>query len=358
MGGIRILVINPGSTSTRVALFENETPRWQNVRSHPADEIAKFPSIPDQLDFRARAVADIVEANEGSSPHLDAISARGGLLRPVPCGTYRVNRAMLEDLRAGVGGQHACNLGALIADALASPKGIPAFVVDPPVVDELSDIARISGHPSFPRRSVFHALNQRAALREAARAIGRKPSEINAVIAHLGGGFSVAAWEKGRAVDVNNALDGEGPFSPERSGTLPAASLIRFCLGEKPDISSALLMVRGRGGMTAHLGTNDGREVERRIAAGDRRAEIVYRAMAYRAAQEIGARAAALAGRVDAIVITGGLAFSTMFSEWVRERVSFIAPVTIIPGEREMEALAAGALAVMRGEETAKIYPP
>ncbi|MCX7804831.1 MAG: butyrate kinase [Planctomycetota bacterium] len=358
MGGFRILVINPGSTSTRVAVFEGENPLWKETLSHSVEELAGFPSICDQEEFRTAVVTGLVREREGAGARFDAVSARGGLFRPVPGGTYRVNEAMLADLRAGVGGRHACNLGGIIASRIAGPMGIPAFVVDPPVVDELSDIARVSGHPAFPRRSVFHALNQRAALREAARRLGRQSDRMNAVIAHLGGGISVAAWEGGRAVDVNNALDGEGPFSPERSGTVPAADLARFCLSGNPPLEKVLSMIRGRGGMVAHLGTNDAREVERRIAAGDRQAELVYKAMAYRVAQEIGARAAVLSGRVDVIVLTGGMANSAMFPDWIRSRVAFIAPVMVIPGEREMEALAAGALAVLRGEEPAKHYPP
>ncbi len=358
MGRFRILTINPGSTSTRVAVFDDDHPLWKETLSHPAEELAKFPLICDQEEFRAGVVADLVGSREGASARFDAVSARGGLLRPMPGGTYLVNEAMLADLKAGIGGHHACNLGGIIARRIAASMGIPAFVVDPPVVDELSDLARTTGHPAFPRRSVFHALNQKAALREAARRLGLRPDETKAVIAHLGGGISVAAWEAGRAVDVNNALDGEGPFSPERSGTIAAADLAKFCLAENPPIEKAMSMIRGRGGMVAHLGTNDAREVERRIANGDRKAELVYKAMAYRVAQEIGARSVALSGKVDAIVLTGGLAHSAMFTGLIGNRVSFIAPVMVIPGEREMEALAAGALAVLRGEETAKSYPP
>jgi butyrate kinase len=263
---------------------------------------------------------------------------------------------MLKDLKKAIQGEHASNLGAILAYELANPYDKPAFIVDPVVVDELEDIARLSGCPVLPRKSIFHALNHKAVARMAAAKLGRDYSSINLIIAHMGGGISVAAHRNGRVIDVNNALDGEGPYSPERSGTLPAGDLVRLCFSGKYNMKSILKMVKGQGGIVAYLYENDMRVVEEKINAGDENAKLIYQGMAYQVAKEIAAQGAVLKGKVDAIVLTGGVAYDTTFVQWIRERCEFMAPLLIFPGEQEMQALAWGAMRVLRNEEEAKSY--
>ena len=354
-----ILVINPGSVSTKLALFLDGRRLVAESIYHDASLIASHPRVLDQLPMRSEAVRgwlsaqlDLLDSGAGPAA-LDAIAARGGLLHPLPSGTYRVDDVMLAELRDPATRQHAANLAALIAADLASERGIPAFIVDPVCVDEMDDVARLSGLPELPRISLAHALSLKSAARRAAAELGRPYDELSLVVVHLGGGISVSAHRRGRMVDVNNAND-QGPFSPERVGTLPLTGLV----GLVSSVPAEQLRKRfwGGGGLVAHLGTNDAREVEARIAAGDSDAELVYRAMAYTVAKEIGAMAAALGERSDAIVLTGGLAHSAMFVEMVTARVSFLGRVIVYPGGDEMEALAAGTLRALTGAEPARSY--
>jgi butyrate kinase len=352
----RILVINPGSTSTKIALFNNEEPIFSVNIAHPAEELAKFPKIIDQYEFRKEIILKELESRGEKVETLSAVVGRGGLLRPIPSGTYKVTEKMLEDLRAGVNGEHASNLGALIADAIARPLNIPAFIVDPVVVDEMDPVAKVTGLPFIKRKSILHALNQKRIARIAARDLGKKYEEANLIVVHLGGGISVGAHRKGRIVDVNNALNGDGPIAPERAGSLPAWQLVELCFSGQYTKDEIKKLLAGKGGVIAYLGTNDMRVAEEMVNKGDKKARFIMEAMAYTVAKWIGMMAAALEGEVDAIVLTGGLAYYKDFVSWVEKRVKFIAPIMVYPGGDEMRALAEGALRVLRGEEVAKIY--
>jgi butyrate kinase len=358
----RILVVNPGSTSTKVAVYDDENPLFVETLRHPADELAQYSRIADQYAFRRDTVLALLEEQGVEIASLAATVGRGGILRPVPSGTFRVNAQMLHEMRHPVGREHASNLGALIADDIASRVGVPAFIVDPVSVDEFEPVARISGLPEIERRSLSHALNLKATARRAAVDLGAHYAELNLIGVHLGGGITVSAHRRGRMVDVNQALDGTGPFSPERSGGLPVGDVARMCYGHPPyqDVhltyEEAFIKIAGQGGLVAHLGTNDAAEVERRIDAGDAHARLVYEAMAYQIAKEIGLMATVLEGAVDAIYVTGGLAHSARLIAWIEQRVSWIAPFLLYPGEDEMLALAQGALRVLSGEEQAREY--
>ena len=356
MNTFRILTINPGSTSTKIAVFDNDKCVFETTLTHPADEIAKYEHIIDQYDFRKKVILDTLSEQGFNLQNLSGVVGRGGLLKPIKGGTYAVNATMLEDLKVGLMGEHASNLGGIIAYEIASKLNIPSFIVDPVVVDEMHDVARISGMPEIKRVSIFHALNQKAVARRAAAELGQKYEETNLIVAHLGGGISVGAHEKGRVIDVNNALDGEGPFSPERTGGLPVGDLAKMCFSGKYTHNDIKKKIKGSGGLVAYLGTNDGREVTKMYQGGDANAELVYRAMAYQVAKEIGSCAAVLKGKVDGIVITGGIAYDKAFVSWVTEAVEFIGKLFIYPGEGEMQALAEGGLRVLNGEETAQIY--
>jgi len=351
-----ILIINPGSTSTRVALYEDEDEIFLENIFHPSSEIAKYSSIINQQEFRKKLILNFLENKKIELSALHAVVGRGGLLKPILGGTYEVNKKMLQDLKTGIQGEHASNLGGILAYEIASGAGIPAFIVDPVVVDELDDVARITGIPEIRRRSIFHALNHKSCLRLTARKLGKSHDESNLIVAHLGGGISISAFRRGRAIDVNNALNGEGPIAPERAGTLPAWDLIELALSGKYSKNELKKMITGRGGMVALLGTNDMKTVLEKIEEGDKRAKLVFEAMAYRVAKEIGACAAALAGHVDAIVLTGGLAYCNKFIEQIKRYVSFIAEIFVFPGGDEMRALALGALRVLKGEEQLKEY--
>jgi butyrate kinase len=287
---------------------------------------------------------------------LNAVVGRGGLLKPIEGGTYSVNEVMLEDLKVGILGQHASNLGGIIANEIAKDFSIPAFIVDPVVVDEMEEIARISGIPEIERVSIFHALNQKAVAKRYANEFNNKYEEINVIVAHMGGGISVGAHKNGRVVDVNNALDGEGPFSPERSGGLPVGDLVKLCFSGKYTYDEIKKMINGKGGFVAHYNTNDARAVSEAMRQGDKKAELLLKAMAYQIAKEIGKCAAVLSGKVEAIILTGGIAYGKEIVELIKERVDFIAPVVVYPGEDELLALAQGGLRVLKGEEVAKEY--
>lgn len=352
---MRILVINPGSTSTKVAVYEDERPiLLRNIR-HAAEDLQQFSTCFDQLPLRQEKIVQTLEEEEIPFA-FDAIVARGGLTHPIPAGVYRVNEQMLHDTRTAQR-QHVCNLGCHIAAALAKRlKDCPAFIADPVIVDEMCPEARICGSPKMARHSVWHALNQRATARRHAHSIGKRYEDLDLIVAHLGGGITIGVHHHGRTIDVNNGLDGEGPFSPERAGTLPSADLIRLCFSGAYSETELLRRVAGKAGLVAWLGTSDTREILERIEAGDEQARLIMDAMIYHVAKGIAAQAAVLCGRYDAILITGGLAHADYITSRLRERVSFIAPVHIYPGENEMESLAENALAVLRGTREVQEY--
>ncbi|SEN21589.1 butyrate kinase [Lihuaxuella thermophila] len=355
---IRVLAINPGSTSTKIGVYDDEKPILEETLRHDPKQLAKYTDLFDQYPFRKQVILDTLDREGINLTRLNAVVARGGLLRPIPGGTYRVNEAMIRDLRAGENGVHASNLGAIIAQEIAEQLHIPAFIVDPVVVDELQPVARISGIPEIERKSIFHALNQKAVARRIAKQNGTSYEKVNYIVAHMGGGITVGAHHHGRVIDVNNGLHGEGPFSPERAGTIPIGDLVALSYSGKYFASEIMRMLVGRGGLMGYLGTSDAREVEKMIAGGDEKAKLVYEAMAYQVAKEIGACSAVLSGKVDGIILTGGLAYGEMFTNMIKERISWIAPVYIVPGENELQALVEGALRVIRGEEEARTYLP
>ncbi len=353
-----ILVINPGSTSTKMAVFEDEKPMILRGISHTNEELAPFgDDVLNQMDYRKQLVLD--ELKRMNVPmQFEAVIGRGGLVKPIAGGVYEINQQMIDDTLNGIAmHNHACNLGCLIAHDIAQDiPGCRSFIADPGVVDELNDYARISGSPLMNRICIWHALNQRAIARRFANEIGRRYEDLNLIICHLGGGISVAAHEHGRAVDANNALDGEGPFSPERAGSLPASDLIRLSFSGKYTEKQLLKRLAGKAGLNAHLGTSDVKEIEQRITAGDKHAETVLNAMIYHVAKNICALGAVFCGKVDAILLTGGLARSQYVISRLRQRIEFLAPTYCFPGEDEMEALALNALAVLRGQREVLEY--
>ncbi|MBE0465677.1 MAG: butyrate kinase [Candidatus Desulforudis sp.] len=351
----RILVINPGSTSTKTAVYEDEHCRWETVLVHPDDQLASFSPVTAQLDYRLSRLSAVL-TDKGFEPEgFAAVVARGGLLRPLAGGVYLVDREMEDDLAANRFGEHASNLGAIMARRLAARAGLPAFTVDPVSVDELDGVARFSGLKGLPRVSLSHALNNKAVAREVSARLGRDYTDVNLVVVHLGSGISVSAHRGGRMVDVNNA-GSEGPFSLERCGTLPALALIELCCSRQCRRAELAELVTRKGGLYSYLGTRELRRVEEMVAAGDGEAAEVVAAMVYQVSKEIGAMAAVLTGRVDRVVLTGGMAHSRLITAPIAKRVSFIAPVEVLPGEREMEALALGILRVLRGREQALAY--
>jgi butyrate kinase len=353
----RILIINPGSTSTKIGIFDNEISVFEKIIRHDAEIINSFNNIIDQYEFRKNMILETLD-NEGINiSKLSAVCGRGGLLRPIEGGTYAVNENMLKDLRAGFSGQHASNLGGIIAYEIASGLNIPSYIVDPVVVDELDPITRISGFSLIERKSIFHALNQKAVARRVAKELGKKYEELNLIVTHMGGGITVGVHKHGRVVDVNNGLHGDGPFSPERAGTVPAGDLVTLCFSGEYFREEIMKKLVGQGGLVGYLGTNDAVKVERRVEAGDLAARNVYEAMAYQVAKEIGSASAVLSGKVDAIILTGGLAYGEGFVKSITDRVNWIADVIVHPGENELQALAEGALRVLRGEEGVKKYP-
>jgi butyrate kinase len=347
----RILAINPGSTSTKVAVFDNEKTVFSISVAHSTGELSKFKRIIDQLDYRLKAIKTILQENNVDLKQIDGVVGRGGLLRPIPGGTYAVNPKMLKDLKQAKPGEHASNLGGIIAHYLGKVVGIPAFIVDPVVVDEMEPLARFSGHPKIERRSIFHALNQKAAARKATLDLGKLYEKLNLIVVHLGGGISIGCHMKGKVVDVNNAFNGDGPFAPERSGGLPSGQLAELCFSGQYRLEEVEKMLVGQGGMVAYLGTNDMKEVENRVKSGDKYAKQVVGAMAYQVAKTIGSMAAVMKGHVDGIVLTGGLARDKEFVRMIREKVSWIGRILIYPGEFEMLALAQGALKALQNKK-------
>jgi butyrate kinase len=353
-----VLAINPGSTSTKIAVFEGSTRLFDHGISHSSDELKNFPTIASQYAFRRQAILDALAKREFDLRRLAIVVGRGGLLHPIPGGIYRVNEAMKMDLLEAKYGEHASNLGALIADDIATGLGIPAYIADPVVVDELSDVARISGHKLFARISIFHALNQKAVARRYCRERGKTYEESRLIVAHMGGGVSVGLHLGGRVVDVNQALSGEGPFSPERSGTLPASDLAKLCFSGRYTEKEVLRIISGAGGMVSFLGTNDMRDVEKLHREGDPKATLYYEAFIYQVGKAIGAAAAAAQGKVDAIILTGGIAYGQEIVEGLTAMCSFIAPIVVYPGEGELEALAQAGIGALSGEAPAREYEP
>jgi butyrate kinase len=352
-----ILAINPGSTSTKIGVFRGLVPPKGGIEEvldkslqHSAKELSVFHSITDQFDFRKTVILKTLTEGKIDTGKIVLVMGRGGLTKPVKSGILKVNEAMLRDLKAGVSGVHASNLGGLIAHELSlNLPQAKAYTVDPVVVDELEDTARISGHPLFPKISIFHALNQKATARIHAEKTGARYEDLNLVVAHLGGGISVGAHRKGRVIDVNQALNGDGPFSPERSGTLPAAALAEACFSGKYTREEVLKMITGRGGYVAYLDTNSAADVEKRVVSGDAGAKLIRDAMIYQIAKEIGCMAVVLCGKIDAILLTGGIAHSETFAGDLRSRVEFLAPVFVYPGENELFALAYNGNRILRG---------
>lgn len=353
----KILVINPGSTSTKIGVYEDETLLFEETLRHSTEEISQYASIVDQKDFRKKLIVDILAANHFDIKSLNVIVGRGGLLKPIPGGTYPVSAALLHDLVIGKQGQHASNLGGILAKEIGDELGVPSYIVDPVVVDELEPSARYSGVPELPRISIFHALNQKAVAKRYAKEHNVPYDSLNLIVVHMGGGVSVGAHKNGKVIDVNNTLDGDGPFSPERSGGVPAGQLIKLCFSGEYTQSEIYKKINGKGGLNAYLGTNDMREVTKMaFEAGNKEAENVFHAFTYQVSKEVGAMAAVLAGKVDQIILTGGIAYSEKIVEEIKEKISFISAITVYPGEDELLALAQGALRVLNGEEKALEY--
>jgi butyrate kinase len=352
-----ILAVNPGSTSTKFALFEEETLIFEKTLPHSFQEISGYEKITDQLHFRKNLIMKELEEKKTDFDRIAAVVGRGGLVKPIESGIYEVNEKMKSDLNSGLLGQHASNLGGLIADDIAS--GLPnakAYIVDPVVVDELQPVARISGHPEIERISIFHALNQKATARMYADSVGKKYEKLNLIIAHMGGGISVGAHRKGKVVDVNNALNGDGPFSPERSGSLPSGQLADLCFSGRFTHAEVKSMINGKGGMVAYLGTNSFKEVCKMAESGDQKAILIRDAAAYQVGKEIGAMAAVLGGKVDAIILTGGLAYQESHVARIKSMVDFIAEVVVYPGEDEIKSLAFNGLLALDGKIEIRKY--
>ena len=350
-----ILAINTGSTSTKIAVYHDDTSAMEISLSHSTEELAQFESIPAQAEWRKEVILKALEENNIAIDTLSAVIGRGGLLRPIESGVYIVTDAMVEELRT-TSQQHASNLSAPIAAQIAAMGGVMAYIADPVVVDELMDVARLSGIKQIPRCSIFHALNQKATARLYAEQIGTPYEELNLVVAHLGGGISVAAHRKGLVIDCNNALDGEGPIAPERAGTIPAGALIDLCYSGQYSKKEARALLVGKGGLVALTGSNSVKDIMQRAEAGDAEAKSAIDAMIYTVAKQIGQMAVSLHGEVDAILLTGGIAHSKVITEAISDYCRFLAPIEVYPGENELQALAMNALRVLRGEMTAKNY--
>ncbi len=352
----RILILNMGSTSTKVAVYSDLNEEINISVKHSKEDLSHFSDIWEQKEFRKGIVKKVLKDNGYKLTDFSAISCRGGLIRPVPSGVYLLNEKMIEDIKSERYGIHPTNVGNVIAYELGKEARIPVVIVDPPVSDELCELARFSGIKEIKRASKYHTLNQKQAARLVSKKLGKNYKDLNMIVVHLGGGISVGAHERGKVIDVNNALDGDGPFSPESAGSLPVGDLIKMCFSGKYTAKEMLTKIRGKGGLVSYLGTNSTIEVEKRIKDGDEYAKLVYEAMAYQVAKEIGAAATVLKGKVNCIVLTGGVANSKMVTNWIKERVEFIAPVYIMPGENEMLSLAENTLRYLCGEIEAKEY--
>ena len=350
------LIINPGSTSTKIGVFEDETLLFDETLRHATEEISKYATIIDQKDFRKDIIISFLKEKNFDINSLNVVVGRGGLLKPIPSGTYAVTEELLEDLKSGARGQHASNLGGILAKEIADTINVPAYIVDPVVVDEMEDVARYSGLPELPRTSIFHALNQKAVAKRYAKESGIKYEDLNLIVIHLGGGVSVGPHKNGKIIDIFNALDGDGAFSPERAGSVPSGALVKMCFSGQYTEKEVMKKLVGNGGFNAYLGTNDMREVNKMIAAGDKKAAAVREAFIYNISKNVGAMATVLKGKVDQIIVTGGIAYNADVINDLKERCEWIAPFTVYPGEDELLALAQGALRVMSGDEEARVY--
>lgn len=352
----KILAINPGSTSTKIGIYEDTVEVLTINLSHSSAEISIFVRVTDQFEYRLNTITDFLTSNNLQPADFSAVVGRGGLLKPVISGTYEINSLMLSDVSSCCYGEHASNLGAMLASMLAEKGDCPSLIVDPVVVDELDPVARISGLPEIPKRSIFHALNQKSVAKIFAKQIARPYHELNLIVAHLGGGISVGCHKNGLVVEVNNALDGDGPFSPERAGTVQAGAFAELISSKKYASTEIPKLIAGKGGLVAHLNTNDARVVEKQIQAGNMSAKLVYEAMIYQIGRYIAAAAVPVKGKVDFIILTGGIAYSEYLTSKLKDYVDFIAPVVVVPGENELQSLAEGAYRVLTGEEKALIY--
>lgn len=353
---IKSLIINPGSTSTKIGVFEDETLLFEETLRHSTEEIAQYASIVDQKDFRKDIIINLLRSKDFDINSLNMVVGRGGMLKPISGGTYPVTDALLEDLKVGVQGQHASNLGGILAREIADSIGVPSYIVDPVVVDELIPEARLSGVPELPRVSKFHALNQKAVAKRYAKESGKPYASLNLIVVHMGGGVSVGAHKNGCVIDVFNALDGDGAFSPERAGGVPNGSLIDMCFSGKYTKAEVYKKLVGNGGFNAYLGTNDMREVEKEIEAGNDKAKLAADAFVLQVAKDMGSMACVLNGKVDQIIITGGIAYDKNVVAGLQEKAGWIAPITVYPGEDELLALVQGGLRVLNGEEAAMEY--
>ena len=352
----KLLIINPGSTSTKIGVYEGEKEILEETLRHSAEEILKYDTIFDQLDFRKEVILKVLKEKGIDINELDAVVGRGGMLKPIEGGTYEVNEAMVEDLKIGVQGPHASNLGGILSNEIAKEIGKRAFIVDPVVVDEMEDVARLSGVPELPRKSKFHALNQKAVAKRYAKEHNTSYEDVNLIVVHMGGGVSVGAHRKGRVIDVNNALDGDGPFSPERAGGVPSGELLEMCFSGKYSKEEVYKKLVGKGGFVAYANTNDARDLIKLSQEGDEKGSLIFNAFIYQIAKEIGSMAVVLDGEVDAIVLTGGIAYSDYVTNAINKKVKWIAPMVVYGGEDELLALAQGAIRVLSGEEEAKVY--
>ena len=352
----KLLIINPGSTSTKIGVYEGEKEVLEETLRHSAEEILKYDTIFDQLDFRKEVILKVLKEKGIDINELDAVVGRGGMLKPIEGGTYEVNEAMVEDLKVGVQGPHASNLGGILSNEIAKEIGKRAFIVDPVVVDEMEDVARLSGVPELPRKSKFHALNQKAVAKRYAKEHNTSYEDVNLIVVHMGGGVSVGAHRKGRVIDVNNALDGDGPFSPERAGGVPSGELLEMCFSGKYSKEEVYKKLVGKGGFVAYANTNDARDLIKLSQEGDEKGSLIFNAFIYQIAKEIGSMAVVLDGEVDAIVLTGGIAYSDYVTNAINKKVKWIAPMVVYGGEDELLALAQGAIRVLDGVEEAKIY--
>ena len=353
---VKSLIINPGSTSTKIGVFEDETLLFEETLRHSTEEIAQYASIVDQKDFRKKIITDLLKEKDFDIKSLGMVVGRGGMLKPIPGGTYAVTDDLLEDLKIGKQGQHASNLGGILAREIADEIGVPSYIVDPVVVDELAPVARYSGVKELPRTSVFHALNQKAVAKRYAKEVGKAYDSMNLIVVHMGGGVSVGAHEKGKVIDVFNALDGDGAFSPERAGAVPSGALIKMCFSGEYTEKEVYSKIVGKGGFNSYLGTNDMRNVIKMIEEGNEEAKAMFDAFIFQVTKDIGSMACVLNGKVDQIIVTGGIAYNAKVIENLKEKAGWIAPFTVYPGEDELLALVQGGLRVLNGEEKAMEY--
>lgn len=353
---VKSLIINPGSTSTKIGVFEDETLLFEETLRHSTEEISQYATIFDQKDFRKRIITDLLKEKNFDINSLNMIVGRGGMLKPIPGGTYAVTDDLLEDLKVGVQGQHASNLGGILAREIGDSIGVPSYIVDPVVVDELTPVARYSGMAEIPRGSIFHALNQKAVAKRYAAEVGKPYESLRLIVVHMGGGVSVGAHEDGKVVDVFSAFDGDGAFSPERAGGVPCGALVKLCFSGKYTEKEIYAKLIGKGGFNAYCGTNDMRDVEKMVQGGDKKAAEVREAFITQIAKDIGSMACVLKGKVDQIVVTGGIAYDKVVVAGLKEKAEWIAPMTVYPGEDELLALVQGGLRVLNGEEKAMVY--